>query len=1143
MSYLLRRGRRRLIEDLNDLELEEDLQEQYQSFIYCLKELRRHRSYSQDDEYRNYHHQQTEYCLVTLTYQCPNTRRRHIDEIEIIQHNRTVFKGCLGCGDQLTFKSKRYRNKSQLKLKFYINGLLEDEMIACCEHGLIHKNRHNHLFHIEDIFGSKPCCECELDNNTSTSSNLTSFSFSRQNSYTKIKAPSSNVLSNGQSNERKSKMESPRIFIRSTTSNNKASSEGFSSDITTPSNSHTQIRNQSNDKQQSEEDLSDFLPSSPELPLKPIYGPPQLATMLSMSESLDSPSPNIHEQTNKNLFKSSLNIEQNSRHSNLNVISNENILDLSSKSTQCSLSSNIESNSDEQEILLNWNTSNNTTIVNDATQILLTRLGLIQQQQIESPKVLFDSAPREKGNVEYFTLIYLHSSYPDESIIKQFRSLINFLKIFNDIDDCVAFINGVFNEKIIFILSNSFVNLILPRIEGLQQIFTIYILSDNNNEINYSSFKQLKVQGLYKNFNDIYEQISKDIHKIKRDLVMYINMSSNSTTLPTTYIYCQLLSEIILDKNENRNNLQELINFSRQEYDGNDEELKIIDEFEKNYQKNQAIYWFSRQCFLSKMLNKALRTPEPDILYKLRLFIQDLFQQIENESVKDSITVYLGQTMQRDDLDNLQKNILNDDLIVFPQFLFGSTDQLRAIRIAKEIPTLTEDYIPILIRIDIPAYFKCANISSRRYSIDNNNDVLLNMGIMGRLIKVEKENINENQIPYIHLTLVKYEDQQKIQQILETKRTEIKSFSQLITLIKLMIVMNQHILAEQIVETMFNDETLKVDVNIQTSIAASCLALATSHRNQDDYKRAVELYHLSLDAFLRFISPNTLELTTLYGNIAGMYLRLDNFEKSYEYYQKALNIQLHTNTPDLLSISNYTNNIGILFLRQEKYSEAIQSFQRTFKILEQVTESHDAELALTYDNTGDAYLAQLKYNEAIDNYKKSIEIQERIVPRNSSTLGSSYYTLGNVYLKIGRSNESLYYLKLALECQKEYLPLTHSSFALLYNNIGLMYYREEQYSEALQCYFKSLEIASISLPENHSIVGITLFNISLVYSSQGKLDEAIESIEKSTEQFLKTLPPYHPDIVENRLYIESIKRKKILKEIFNENIDENTTSF
>ena len=58
---------------------------------------------------------------------------------------------------QFAFKSQRCRTKSKLKLKFYINGLLEDEMIACCEHGLIHENRHSHLFEIIDIFGSKPC--------------------------------------------------------------------------------------------------------------------------------------------------------------------------------------------------------------------------------------------------------------------------------------------------------------------------------------------------------------------------------------------------------------------------------------------------------------------------------------------------------------------------------------------------------------------------------------------------------------------------------------------------------------------------------------------------------------------------------------------------------------------------------------------------------------------------------------------------------------------------------------------------------------------------------------------------------------------------------------------------------------------------
>jgi len=59
--------------------------------------------------------------------------------------------------DELTFKSKRYRNDSKLKLKVYINDLLEDEMIACCEHGLMNRNSHHYLFQIQSITGAKPC--------------------------------------------------------------------------------------------------------------------------------------------------------------------------------------------------------------------------------------------------------------------------------------------------------------------------------------------------------------------------------------------------------------------------------------------------------------------------------------------------------------------------------------------------------------------------------------------------------------------------------------------------------------------------------------------------------------------------------------------------------------------------------------------------------------------------------------------------------------------------------------------------------------------------------------------------------------------------------------------------------------------------
>jgi hypothetical protein len=58
--------------------------------------------------------------------------------------------------DQLTFKSKRYQDESRIKFEFYINDLLEDRMIACCEHALINRND-KHLFEIQRVVGSKPC--------------------------------------------------------------------------------------------------------------------------------------------------------------------------------------------------------------------------------------------------------------------------------------------------------------------------------------------------------------------------------------------------------------------------------------------------------------------------------------------------------------------------------------------------------------------------------------------------------------------------------------------------------------------------------------------------------------------------------------------------------------------------------------------------------------------------------------------------------------------------------------------------------------------------------------------------------------------------------------------------------------------------
>ncbi|UJR29254.1 hypothetical protein I4U23_010468 [Adineta vaga] len=1085
------------------------------------EEQLRHRSGSTSQYYRHHRPSESKECsLVTITYRSTRAKK-HGDEIMIVQREKTVFKGCLKRGDQFTFKSKRYHNDGRIHLEFFINDLLEDRMIACCEHALINKDK-NHLFRIERVTGSQPCHECQL--NSSSSSLDTPLSPRRKNSSTKMKRSSSSLtsvdqnekqtiqltnnsrkakppvslnnrqrktedsksISNIQSNHRNIEKKKPTTLSLPSVEHEKTLSEGFPADISELSETRPLK------SQQTEDFSSNFLPilsstdhesptPTPPLPRR-IYGPPQLSTMLSVSELLDSAyeTPlDTHEETvgNAKVSKTeSRNILQkkgsHSDSDNDGHHHHQNETNQSNGTVQFlrSLSSHVDANQNDQlnqqMSALSNNSTPNLSVVNDATHALLTRLGIMRQQQVERPEPIVGVGPREKGNVEYFTLVYLHFTYPDESTIKHLRSLVNFLKIFDDTDDCTAFINGVSNEKIIFILSDTFSNSILSRIEDLQQVFTIYILNENHLNEQNNLDKNSKIKGYYVDINEIYQQISYDISIVTRDLIAYMNISSTSSVADPMFVYSQLISEVILDNDETELALKELINFSRQEYEGNDVELAIIDEFENDYDQNRAIWWFTRQCFLSKMLNKALRVPEADVLFKLRLFIQHLSNQISTESISNSsdenCIVYLGQTIHQNDLEDLQKNLSTIDLLVFSQFLFGTTDLSKAIQIARNLPTLSEEYIPVILRFNITSNTKYANTSSLRYAVSNENEVLLNMGMMGRIRQIEKEHQNENNIASIYLTLVESKNERILQQILQVKRTEVKGAAPFVTLIKLMMLMGQQVRAEQLVQMIFDDDTLKNDPNLQGSVAASCHLLGATCHARGDYKRAVELFHLSLDTFLRFVPPDSVQLSPTYNNIGSMYFRQEQYSKAMEYHQKALDVQVNAHNPNLNAISSYSNNIGVVQLKQENYQEAAKSFERALKILQQINQPNDPDLASTYDNLADAYFLQDKIDIALKYYSKALEIQRLIQPRNPQALASFNNSIGNIYNKMHRYGDALVHFKRALDCQLEYLPATHPSFASLYNNIGSMYYRQEQYADALPCYLKSLEIELMS---------------------------------------------------------------------------------
>ena len=140
---------------------------------------------------------------------------------------------------------------------------------------------------------------------------------------------------------------------------------------------------------------------------------------------------------------------------------------------------------------------------------------------------------------------------------------------------------------------------------------------------------------------------------------------------------------------------KDMIELLRQYYANNQTILKIINELEQDYNQHSPIWWYTRQCFLSSLINQALQTMDMKILIKMGSFLRDICQQIEKLHTQksnslDSLTVYRCLKLPISNFEKLQQN--NDIYMSFNSFLLTTTDQ----ELANEICSTFQQNIEIL---------------------------------------------------------------------------------------------------------------------------------------------------------------------------------------------------------------------------------------------------------------------------------------------------------------------------------------------------------------------------------------------------------------------------------------------------------------
>ncbi|UJR34504.1 hypothetical protein I4U23_021912 [Adineta vaga] len=215
----------------------------------------------------------------------------------------------------------------------------------------------------------------------------------------------------------------------------------------------------------------------------------------------------------------------------------------------------------------------------------------------------------------------------------------------------------------------------------------------------------------------------------------------------------------------------DMLTESRAQYHGQAVQLDIIQEFENDYSKNLSNntiwWWYTRECFLYRLLNKALRTENIDIIFKYRFFIKDLHEklcELHANASSDIFVVYRGQAMSIAEINVLSTNI--DGLISFNTFVSTSENKNGAILFAKEAVDKRSNVEPVLFEITLLQSMSSV-VTSQPYAnikewslFKEEEEVLLSLGTICRVASVEEPSAKTSFVCHVKLNMKDKDDEQ-----------------------------------------------------------------------------------------------------------------------------------------------------------------------------------------------------------------------------------------------------------------------------------------------------------------------------------------------------------------------------------------------
>ncbi|CAF1173301.1 unnamed protein product [Didymodactylos carnosus] len=713
---------------------------------------------------------------------------------------------------------------------------------------------------------------------------------------------------------------------------------------------------------------------------------------------------------------------------------------------------------------------------------------------------------RPRKNEEDISVVWFddrdNTESDDNKLFRQqtLRQINDYVAFFNNKDEFLAYIQSIQDEHVFLTLvPTTNTDDLLSAIHSLNKISCIFLYSDQiEDQEPFTSElieKYSKIVGKYETRSDLIVALQKKIELYRRQIAMFSfyddrkqKTAHDLSKESGSFIFFQLFQYITMTQTKSsEESKQEMLAKCRIYYQNNRKQLEAVDVFEQTYQQTDAILWYTKNSFIYRLINKALRTEDIDTLLTFQFYITDLsrslqqkFQEMKRSEalVPSTFTVYRGLNLPEHEVDSLKRSV--GQLISTNGYL--STSRLRQVAVMFANKVMMEIEMDMRLKNVI-----CADIAHMS-TFDDEEEVLFDIGAVFEIISYEEQ----------------FDDDSNTSKMLIFKMKATDKGSEL---------------AREYI-----DYQKKRVYQADLSLIIGCLLIDMGQN--DKSKRYFER--------LLVKKPNDEKVACICSSLARAY-RLDgHYDKSIEYYERAYKLHINIRPQRFLSAARVLNGIGLVYGQQCNYTMALEKLMSSLKLYKKYGKE-DEEYAGILNNLAGIHCSLQELDVAKGYFKKVEQINEKLLPIDHPNRATVLINIGNIhYQKKNYTKSLVYYLK-AMDMKDKVLPLEHPDKICCLDNIGLVHLQMGNDEQARQYFQKALSIAEkVLLPHStHSLVNQLHKHIELVKNEIPDVSEAEKPSALKPKPQLETLvdEQYSNNRMEQREEDQATSTKNLNKEM------------